>query len=372
MAFLGNLFKKEVRSVLGIDIGSSSIKVVQITKKNSQAVLETYGELSLGPYGNSGVGQSVVLPAETISRALNDLMKEKEVNVTTNKCGMSIPFASSLMSVMELPEVSSKQLSVMVPLEARKYIPVPISEVMLDWSIIPKTEIVDEDREDEGSKKDGPNKAIPKINVLVVAIHNATLARFQEIVAKSKVLASFFEIEIFSTMRSVLDDTITPVMIVDMGASSTKLYIVERGVVQESHTVNRGSQEITLSMSRALNISVDEAEVIKRESGLMTEDKNVSDIISLTLGQIFTEANRTLLAFEKKRNKTVSKVMMVGGGAALKGLVDLAKNNFQTDVVVANPFGKLAVPTFLEKVLEETGPEFAVAIGLALRRLAEE
>ena len=129
------------KSVLGIDIGSSSIKVVQLKRKGARAVLETYGELSLGPYATSPVGTATLLPEDKIVEALHDLLTEKEVNITTNLCGIAIPFSSSLMSVIELPEVPPKKLAEMVPLEARKYIPVPISEVTLDWSIIPKNEV---------------------------------------------------------------------------------------------------------------------------------------------------------------------------------------------------------------------------------------
>ena len=81
---------------------------------------------------------------------------------------------------------------------------------------------------------------------------------------------------------------------------------------------------------------------------------------------------RACLAFEKKYNKTVAKAVLVGGGAALKGLADLAKNNFKTEVETGQPFNKVSAPAFLENILREAGPEFAVAIGLALRRLSEE
>ncbi len=382
-----NLFKKDEPSVIGIDIGSSAIKVVQIKKKNGQAVLETYGELSLGPYGGAVIGQAVSLPTDKLAQALSDLMKEKEVNVTTRKAGLSIPFSSSLMAVMEMPKVPSKQLATMIPIEARKYIPVPISEVMLDWSLIPKDEVKPEDRNISGdkwgqdkivpasgqgpaAKPAAPN--IPNIDVLVVAIHRDTITKYQEIVTKSGIEAGFFEIEIFSTMRSVLDQSLSPVMIMDMGAASTKIYIVERGVIKSSHTITRGSQDITLNISKSLGISHERAEVMKREVGAAGEDKGLRDVVTLTLDYIFAEANRTLLSFEKRYNKAVSKVLLVGGGADLKGLIELAKNNFKTDVELGNPFSKLATPAFLEKVLKETGPEFAVAIGLALRKLAEE
>jgi type IV pilus assembly protein PilM len=366
MAFFSKIFGggTDETSVLGIDIGSSAIKIVQIKKKHGQAVLETYGELALGPYGGHGIGQAVVLPIEKISEAVSDLLKEKEVNITTNKCGLSIPFTSSLMSLVEMPKVSEKQLAVMVPIEARKYIPVPVSEVMLDWSVIPRVDNRNEEAVTPGQT--------PKIDVLLVAIHNETISRYKEIVNKTALDAGFFEIEIFSTMRAVLDDTLAPIMIVDMGAASTKIYIVERGIVRVSHTINRGSQDITLTLSKSLGIAPDKAEIMKRELGLIGGDKNFTEVISLTLDFIFAEANRVLLSYEKKYNKAVSKVVMVGGGSALKGLAKLAELNFKTPSETGDPFNKVSSPAFLDKILKETGPEFAVAIGLALRRLAEE
>ena len=380
MAFFSKFFNQDEVSALGIDIGSSAIKIVQLKKKNGQAILETYGELALGPYTGLSVGQAVVLAPDKLAQALIDLMKEKEVNITTKKCGISIPFTSSLMSVIEMPDVSTKQLAVMVPLEARKYIPVPVSEVMLDWSVIPKSEMQEEDSSEYATTAErattdqgtGTRTALPKVNVLIVAIHNETIVRYQDIVVKSALEAGFFEIEIFSTMRAVLDETLRPVMIMDMGAASTKLYVIERGVIRSSHTINRGSQDITLTISKSLGLSMERAEVIKRQMGVTGENKNLTDVVILTLDYIFAEVNNVLLSFEKKYNKTISKVILVGGGAILKGLADLAKNNFKTDVVLADPFSKVNAPTFLENILKETGPEFAVAIGLALRKLAEE
>jgi len=379
MSFFSQFFNKPEARALGVDIGSSSIKVVQVKKKNGQAVLETYGELALGPYAGLTVGQAVVLPPEKIATAISDLMGEKEVNITTRDSGVSIPFSSSLMSLVEMPEVGEKELATMVPIEARKYIPVPISEVMLDWSVIPKSDILEDGTADsprsEGIREveaavTAPNH--PKIDVLMVAIHKDTIARYQEIVTKAGLNTSFFEIEIFSTMRSVLDDSLRPVMILDMGAASTKLYIVERGIIRASHTINRGSQDITANISKSLGIKPEEAEVLKRQVGVLGPDKNVTEITTLVLDHIFAEANASLLAFERKHNKAVSKVILIGGGASLKGLPELAKNNFKTEVEPGFPFGKLATPAFLENILRETGPEFAVAIGLALRKLSEE
>jgi type IV pilus assembly protein PilM len=361
-------------SVIGIDIGSSAIKIVQIRKKHSQAHLETYGELALGPYGSVGIGQAVALAPEKISEALVNLMNEKEVGVSTKKCGVSIAFASSLMTVIEMPKVSPKQLASMIPLEARKYIPVPISEVMLDWSIIPRSEVKvnEDDVQTEETPVRSAQTKTEKLDILVVAIHNETLTKYQNIITNSGLEAGFFEIEIFSTMRAVLDNTVTPIMVLDIGAASTKVYVVERGMVRISHTVNRGGQDVTQTISKSLGLPMEQAEIMKRETGILGDNKGFAEAAALALNYIFSEAYRVLFTFEKKYNRAVSKVVLVGGGAALKGIADIARENFKTEVVQGNPFGKLATPAFLEKVLEETGPEFSVAIGLALRRLAEE
>lgn len=359
--------KKKNQSVLGVDIGSSSIKAVQLKKKGSKAVLETYGELALGPYAQSEIGQATNLSTEKIIEALSDLMKEKEVNITTNVSGLAIPFASSLMSLIEMPMLSYKQLSTMIPIEARKYIPVPISEVTLDWSVIPRDETKpQDDEESEGAAK------LEKTDVLLVAIHNETIARYQDIVSKTGLAASFFEIEIFSCMRSVLEQDPAPVMIVDMGAATTKLYIVERGVVRVSHTINRGAQDVTSTIAKSLGIPVKDAELMKRGVGAVPQDGvDITEVISLSLSYIFSEANQVILAYQKRYNKAPAKIMLVGGGSSLRGLVPLAQKSFQIEVVAGNPFSKVEAPAFLEPVLRETGPEFAVAVGLALRRLQE-
>jgi len=369
--FFSNLFKKkQAGSVLGIDIGSSAIKIVQLRQKGGKAVLETYGELALGPYAKVEIGQATNLPTDKVVEALSDLMKEKEVNITTNQCGVAIPFASSLMSLIEMPMLSYKQLSSMIPLEARKYIPVPISEVTLDWSIIPKEEIKPQDDEEE-HKKDELVK-IPKTDVLLVAIHNETISRFQEIVRKTGLEASFFEIEIFSTMRAVLNQDPEPVMIVDMGAATTKLYILERGIVRTSHTINRGSQDITTTISKSMGISVRDAELLKRSQGVLPQGGvDIRELVNLTLSYIFLETNQVILNYQRKYGKTLSQVVLVGGGSALRGIAGLAQSNFQIPVSAGNPFGKTEAPAFLEEILKNTGPEFAVAVGLALRKLQE-
>lgn len=374
---LFGIFGKKNHSVLGIDIGSSAIKIVQLKKKKGKAILETYGELALGPYAGTEIGRSTNLPTEKIIEALADVLKES--NTTTKVCGMAIPLSSSFITFIKMPAIDNRQLAEMIPIEARKYIPVPISEVMLDWWVIPKENkfnnentATEEEKKEKTKEGNFPNVK-EEVDVLLVVIHNEAIGKYQEISSKLSLPASFLEIEIFSTIRSVLDQGIDSQMVLDLGAGTTKLYIVERGILRDSHIINRGSQDITLAISKSLSVTVDEAENLKRTHGLKggPDQKALAEIISVNLDFIFYESNRALLNYQKKFNKNVTKIILTGGGVMLKGFKELAASSFQTEVVLGEPFEKVESPAFLADVLKQTGPEFAVAIGTALRKLGE-
>lgn len=357
-----NIFKKKSPSVIGIDIGSSAIKVVQLRRVGEKAVLETYGALALGPYAEKEVGQATNLDTDKIVEALNDILRESKVS--TKSSGLAIPFRSSLMSIIEMPDVPPKEMAQMIPIEARKYIPVPISEVSLDWSVIPKDK--HEGKED--------NKKFATKDVLVVAIHNDAFRKYQDIVTKAELDTKFFEIEIFSTMRSVLSQQEkAPIMIFDMGAAFTKLYIVERGTIRASHTINKGSQDITAAIASSFQIPLKDAERLKRGIGLRETDdgKSVVEVVDLTLSYIFSEANRVLANYQKKYNKAVQKIVLVGGGSSMFGLKEYSEKNFGTEVVIGNPFDKVEAPAFLDDTLRGVAPDFSVAMGIAIRRLQE-
>src|SRR3989339_15552 len=90
--------------------------------------------------------------------------------------------------------------------------------------------------------------------------------------------------------------------------------------------------------------------------------------IEIHIDYILSETNNVLLEYEKKYSRTISKVIFTGGGSLLKGLAEVAVNNFRAEIEIGHPFNKVNAPEFLRKVLETAGPEFAVALGLALRK----
>jgi len=357
-------------SAVGVDIGSSAIKVVEIKRKGGKAVLETYGSIALGPYANLDAGSVTNLPIEKTILALKEVLKQS--GVIGKNIALSVPIQSSLIFTIELPaQISNSEIASIVPTEARKYIPVPITEVSIDYFVFPKKESSFVEMNTEQSGADSVNKVAEKINVLVVATQNDAVAKERSIVSGCDLQASFFEIEIFSSVRANFEHELSPVLLVDFGASRTKLSIVEFGLVKSYHTVDRGGADISNSISKSLDITFAEAEKMKKEFGLFGNplEKSLADIIKVHIDYIFSETNNVLLGYEKKYDRTISKVIFTGGGSLLKGLREVAINNFRSEIETGHPFSKVGTPAFLDKVLLATGPEFAVALGLALRKL---
>jgi type IV pilus assembly protein PilM len=349
-------------SVIAIDFGSAGAKVIQLRKDKGKIILETYGEIATGPYVGMSVGQAVNLGLDKMTEVVTDLLKES--NVTGKTGALAIPLRSSLLVVLEIPNLSRADLMAVVPNEARRFVPVPISEVMLDWWVIPEREDI--------SPAFAEKKPDRKDEVLLAAIHKDTIKLYQELALKLGLSVDTFEIETFSLIRAAMENDLSATAIVDLGAGTTKVAIVDYGVVRVSHTINKGAQDITIALSKSLNVPFEKAEEIKRKVGLVEEvtaEGDVRAVISPILEYIFAEVGRVIAGYQRKQTVAVEKVIIVGGGSQLSGVLDLAKNSLQMPVVIGRPFDKMETPAFLENVLAAAGPSFSVAIGLALRKL---
>ncbi|MEK7613634.1 MAG: type IV pilus assembly protein PilM [Patescibacteria group bacterium] len=354
-SFVDSFQKKDGESVVGIDIGTSSIKIVQLAEKKGTAVLETYGEIALGPYGDAEVGQAVNPPPEKVAEALTDVMRE--ANVTSRVGGIAVPLSASLISLITLPTKDEQDLAAMIPIEARKYIPVPVGEVTLDWFVIPEAE-------SEFLSAAGRTKTPNSTDVLLVAIHNATLTRLDTITKATAITPRFYEIEAFSMGRAAYEHDTAPTMVIDLGASSTRVYVIEFGIIDISHTITKGGQDLTHALARSQSLTFSEAETIKRTKGISNQELGQT-----SLEFIFSEARRIFLNYQRKEGKAIAKVVFVGGGAQLSGIDTIAKNYFDAPIVFSSAFDRVLAPAFIADVLRSAGPSFATAVGLALRAL---
>src|SRR3989344_937927 len=136
---IGNMTAGGDSGAVGIDIGSSAIKVVEIKRKGGKIMLETYGAIALGPYDALDVGRVTNLSVEKISEALKEVLKQSGVTATSG--AFSIPIQSSLIFTVPLPSsVKQSEISTIIPIEARKYIPLAITEVSIDYFVLPQKE----------------------------------------------------------------------------------------------------------------------------------------------------------------------------------------------------------------------------------------
>lgn len=383
MSFLDELkkifasgFSQKEKSAVAIDFGISSVKIVQLRKEHGKAILETYGELACGPYNKLAVGQATPLPAEKLIELIRDLFKE--ANVTAKVGAIAIPLSHSLIVSAEMPEMPEARLPEVIPLEARKYVPVPISEVILDWWVVPHGQAdfavaSDASLQSSESSSTDEGKSGRKMEVLIASINKDSVREYQDIASKLNLAVDAFEIETFSSIRSVMPNDLSATAILDIGAGSSKLAIIDYGIVRLSHTIPKGSQDITFSIASSLGIPFAKAEEVKRRLGLVgdVEKGDLVEMISPTVEYIFAEASKTMVKYQRENKRSINKVVLIGGGAMLKGILEVARSIVGVPVVIGLPFDKVEAPAFLNNVLKEAGPEFAVAVGLALRKLED-
>ena len=348
-------------SVLGVDIGSASVKIVQLRLENEKAILETYGELATGPYTGGKVGQAAKLNDKKASEIIADVVRE--TGAQAKHAAIGIPLRNSFVTMVEMPPLSDEELKEAMQYEARRYIPIPVSEVVIDWWRMP---------EEKQPRADGQvfSKNVTA-KLLLVAVPKDVVEKYKRIVTDAGLEPTAFEIETFSMIRSIISREHSGVVVVGFGAVTTKMTILDKGIIRASHSFDKGFQDMTIALSQSLGVDFERAETIKREVGLSSkpEHQGILKVITPLVDYILIEVERFAMGYSRKYGVPIAKIYIAGGGASLNGFVDYMVKKFGIEILVANPFSKVEYPAFFQPVLREIGPSFAVAVGLALRGL---
>lgn len=349
------LKKGDVGQAIGIDIGTSSIKVVQLRREKERIVLDTYGEIATAPFAGQSVGMGVRLGEEKTVEAIQSLFKEAKV--TAHDAVIAIDSSSAFVSLIKVPKVGNAELQTMIPFEARKYIPIPLSEVQMDWWHVP-----------------APIETKPEekvINIVLATVKNDTLTAYHRIMTKLELKNVEYEVHGYSLLRSIPPNTQSMVMYVDIGAQFTTLSLASNGTVLDMQVISRGSQDNTMQLSKALAVSIDVAEETKRTFGYLGDTSNqyIKDIMQLSSYPLFGEVARLCLMYERKYNQVIEGIVLSGGGARLPGVLEAYKETVHIPGRLATPFEKIEVPAFLHEMIERIGPTYAVAVGCALKKL---
>lgn len=364
---IGDLFRKKLRigskRVLGVDIGTSSIRVVEISRRGYAYKLENYGEIELSFIREQPFlvykKDILILSNKRIAKALQAILKE--AGIQTREANFSIPDYCSFSTSFKLPSMDKEEIPEAVNYEVRPYIPLPLSEITLDWSVI------------EGEISKTPLK------VLVVAIPNDIIAQYQEIAQFAELNLRVLEPEVLSLSRALIKEKDKTIGIIDIGARSTTYNILAEGILKMSYSFNVGSNELTEAIVKSLNIDYNKAEGMKKEFGLsfnnqqnnnnQNNKKNIRYLLLPLIDLILGEAKKFFRDFYQNEGKEVEKVILAGGMVYMPGLKEYFSSELKKEIIIANPFLGLGHPPELIKNLELMGPSYTIAVGVALKGL---
>lgn len=340
------------KAALGIDIGTSSLKVVELSRWGERRNLKNYGELRIPslykkPF-RTFEKSTLLLETKDIARALKAVLQEAKME--SKRAVFSLPDFSSFFTNFQLPPMSKEEIPDAVAYEARRHIPVPLSEVIFDWQLV-----------------DHATQLTEPLNVLLVAVPNEVVNQYQEIARMCELDLVALEAEVFGLIRSSVKDERMPVALLDIGAQSTTVNVVSGGMLRSSHSFDIAGNTLTERLAKALATDYETAEREKAAKGLVDPETAavLSPLVDLIIGEIETQSR----AFKDAEGKDIQKIVLGGGASLLPGLRDYIAKGTGKATEIINPFHTIFYSPVLEYTLQSLGPSYAVAVGMALRAL---
>lgn len=289
--------------------------------------------------------------SDNIESIANAIVRMKsEANIKTNKASVSLPSFSVFSSVISINNYDKRKINERIIDEAKKVIPLPISEMVLDWKII----------------NDNKNKG--GVKVFLTGSPKKLIKKYIDIFKKSNIFLSNLETETFSMIRALIGNDPSTVMLVGMGASSTNFSIIKENIPFLNRSINISGKTITAEISKRLNIGLEEAEQFKFDLAFSDEaDPESSKIIADIVGPIVKEIKYMLELFNSSNIEKVEKIILSGGGSLLPNFAQSLEDQLNIKVIIGDPWFRVSYPAELKPVLDEIGPRLSVALGLALR-----
>ncbi len=345
------------RSYLGIDIGTTSIKIVELTESGGRPTLKNYGVLEsyghLERLNNAIQTSSLKMLDRETAELLNMLLKQ--LRVGTRDAIVSLPSFLVFTALLDVPAMSPTETAQAMQYQARAFVPLPISEVSIDW--LPVGEYEDD-------------KGIKHQQIFLISVPNEQIRKYQRIFKAAGLNLKALEIEGLSLARIFTTGDPTTTLIVDIGARSTAICVAERGVLRYNAQIDWASGSLTQAISSSLSINVKRAEELKKQNGLLGTggEYELSTLMMPMLDVILSEVKRVKDNYEKNYRGKIERIILSGGGSNLLGLEKYVHEQFNLPAIKADPFSKVAYPGEVGSLVKEIGPPFAVALGLGVKQ----
>jgi len=357
------------KSYLGVDIGSAGVKVVELKNENGRPRLVTYGFVE---DTNDLIHDNSQAVKEKIAKMLVSI--NEKAQTTTRKAVVGLPSFSVFSSVISLPVMDKKNLSQAIQWQAKKFIPLPIDEMTLDWKILSNNVDVkilekNEEKKEDDKKEETPKKSSENIKVLIAAAPKKLVLKYVDIFKMAGLEMASLETENFALERSLVGGSKSPVMIVDIGSLTSDITVVENGMPLLNRSVDVGGQTITKAIVNSMHVDEARAEQFKRDLGFSGQG-NLPKIIETTINPIINEIKycSNLYASQQSSQK-IEKIVLTGGSSFLTNIDKHLSQLLNIKVIIGDPWARVIYPIELKSVLDNLAPRFSVAVGLAMREI---
>jgi type IV pilus assembly protein PilM len=341
-------------TTLGLDVGKKYIKYVELAslgKGRFQLV-----SLGMSPSPAKDITSEAGIDHEILASTIRKLLKDG--GVRTRNVNIALPETNVFTRIIQVPALTERELATAIKWEAEQYIPLPLSEVYMDFSIIGET------KDSSGTKK---------LDILLVASPKTVIDRYKKIMEMSDLEVAAMETEIIAISRAIippiLDKPLT-VMIINLGSQTTDFSIFRSGLITFTRSVPIGGSNFTKALAQDMGFPLPQAEEFKKTYGLQKDQ--LEGKVRRSLIPIFTmlidEIKRAITFFQNKyTEEVISTIILSGSGAKLPGLVEAMVEAVGVETQIGNPWSQVVIDAKRFPELQEKGAVFTVAIGLAMR-----
>ncbi len=333
---------------VGLDIGSKTIKMVELAKDGGKWKLR-----SSGVVGYSGNPIEHMQDDKELT-ALSGLIKKlhKESNVSSKNIAIALPEPQVFTRSIKFPLLTDQEVASAIKWEAEQYIPIPVNEAIIQHQILERRE----------------NASPPEVLALLVAAPRVLVEKYVKVAQIAGLTVTAVETELMSLVRALAPVDRT-VLLVDFGARSTDIAIAKKGLLSFSRSIPTAGEAFTRAVAQSLGVEKKQAEEYKRTYGL--SGSKLEGKISGALGPVFRlvadEIKKAIQFYQtEEKGDSPQTVILSGGTAGLPEVISALSKSLGLEVVVGNPFTKVILDPATAKKIAPYAPLYSIALGLAL------